>query len=154
MQGQQGSGKSSAIRALCPNEEYFSSSLGIGDTPKEVIETTAGKWLVELAGMDERYAPAIKEMLFRTVDRARLSYDRQITERPRQFILFGSVNEEQYLRDPAGNRRFWPVTISGKLHPDEMRGRIERVRDQLWAESAFYEAHLADSRRWAEGKKA
>ena len=48
------------------------------------------------------------------------------------------------VRDPsaftAGNWRFWPVTISGRLHPDEMREHIERVRDQLWAEAAFYEA--------------
>ena len=40
----------------------------------------------------------------------------------------------------AGNWRFWPVTISGQLDPDEMREHIERVRDQLWAEAAFYEA--------------
>ena len=83
LQGPQGSGKSSAIRALCPNEEYFSGSLGIGDTPKEVIEATMGKWLVELAdlaGMDGRTAFAIKDMLFRTVDRARSAYGRQITE--------------------------------------------------------------------------
>ncbi len=143
LQGPQGKGKSSAIRALCPNEDYFSDSLGIGDAQKEVIEATTGKWMIELAelsGMGKRDANAVKSMLSRMVDAARLSYGRIGTERPRQFILFGSVNEEQYLRDPTGNRRFWPVTIGGQLDPDEMRGHIERTRDRLWAEAAYYEA--------------
>ena len=143
LQGPQGKGKSSAIRALCPNEDYFSDSLGIGDAQKEVIEATTGKWLIELAelsGMGKRDANAVKSMLSRMVDAARLSYGKLSTERPRQFVLFGSVNEEQYLRDPTGNRRFWPVTISGQLDPDEMRGHIERTRDRLWAEAAYFEA--------------
>jgi predicted P-loop ATPase len=100
LQGPQGKGKSSAIRALCPDEEFFSDSLGIGDDQKHVIEATAGKWLIELAelsGMGKRDANAVKSMLSRMVDAARLSYGRLSSERPRQFILFGSVNEEQYL---------------------------------------------------------
>ena len=123
LQGRQGKGKSSAICALCPDEEWFTDSLGIGDDQKEVIEHTSGKWLVEmaeLAGMGKRDANEAKAMISRKVDRARLSYGRLNTERPRQFVLFGTVNEAQYLRDPTGNRRYWPVSISGKLDPDEM----------------------------------
>jgi predicted P-loop ATPase len=144
LQGRQGKGKSSAICALCPDEEWFSDSLGIGDDQKQVIEHTAGKWLVEmaeLAGMGKRDANVAKSMISRKVDRARLSYGRLNTERPRQFVLFGTVNEAQYLRDPTGNRRYWPVSISGKLDPDEMCSHIIRNRDQLWAEAAYYEAH-------------
>jgi predicted P-loop ATPase len=143
LQGLQGKGKSSAICALCPDEEWFSDSLGIGDDQKQVIEHTAGKWLVEmaeLAGMGKRDANVAKSMISRKVDRARLSYGRLNTERPRQFVLFGTVNEAQYLRDQTGNRRYWPVSISGKLDPDKMCEAIARDRDQLWAEAAFYEA--------------
>ena len=100
-----------------PDEDWFTDSLGIGDEQKEVIEHTAGKWLVEmaeLAGMGKRDANQAKAMISRKVDRARLSYGRLNTERPRQFVLFGTVNEAQYLRDPTGNRRYWPVSISGR----------------------------------------
>ncbi len=143
LQGRQGRGKSSAICALCPDEDWFTDSLGIGDDEKEVIEHTAGKWLVEmaeLAGMGKRDANQAKAMISRKVDRARLSYGRLNTERPRQFVLFGTVNEAQYLRDPTGNRRYWPASISGRLDPDEARDNIARDRDQLWAEAAYYEA--------------
>ncbi len=143
LQGHQGKGKSSAICALCPDEEWFTDSLGIGNDQKEVIEHTSGKWLVEmaeLAGMGKRDANEAKAMISRKVDRARLSYGRLNTERQRQFVLFGTVNETQYLRDPTGNRRYWPVSISGKLDPDEMCAHIVRNRDQLWAEAAYYQA--------------
>ncbi len=141
--GRQGRGKSSAIAALCFDEELFTDSLCIGDDEKKVIEQTGGKWiaeLAELAGMGKRDSNTAKAMISRKVDRSRLSFGRLTSERPRQFILFGTVNEEQFLRDPTGNRRYWPVKISGKLDPDEMCAHIIRTRDQLWAEAAYYEA--------------
>ncbi len=55
--GRQGKGKSSAIAALCFDEELFTDSLCIGDDEKKVIEQTGGKWIVELAelaGMGKR----------------------------------------------------------------------------------------------------
>ena len=46
LQGPQGAGKSSSIKALCPDEDYFTDSLSVGADQKEVIEITTGKWLV------------------------------------------------------------------------------------------------------------
>ena len=143
LQGPQGKGKSSAIAALCPSPDWFTDSLGIGDEQKQVIEVTTGKWLVELAelaGMGKRDANSVKSMLSRTVDTARLSYGRLSTARPRQFILFGTVNEAQFLRDATGNRRYWPVSMSGRADPDDMREHIARNRDLLWAEASYFEA--------------
>ena len=143
LQGGQGKGKSSGIKALCPDEDYFSDSLSVGADQKEVIEITTGKWLVEFAeldGMGKREAGTIKAQLSRQVDGARMAYGRARTERPRQCVFFGTVNENHYLRDATGNRRFWPVTISGKKDPDEIVANITCDRDQLWAEAAHYEA--------------
>ncbi len=143
LQGPQGTGKSSSIKALCPDEEYFTDSLSVGADQKEVIDITTGKWLVELpelTGMGKREAGTVKAQLSRQVDGARLSYGRARSERPRQCVFFGTVNDAHYLRDATGNRRFWPVSISGKFDPDEIAANISRDRDRLWAEAAYYEA--------------
>ncbi|MEJ2117256.1 MAG: virulence-associated E family protein, partial [Alphaproteobacteria bacterium] len=143
LQGRQGRGKSSAVRALCPSEDYFTDNLGVGADQKAIIEVTTGKWLVELAeldGMGKRDASTVKAMISRQVDGARLAYGRSSTERPRQFVLIGTCNDSQYLRDTTGNRRFWPVTIGDAYDPDEAVTRLIQDRDQLWAEAAHFEA--------------
>jgi len=143
LQGPQGKGKSSAIKALCPDEEYFGDNLIVGADQKEVIEQTSGKWLVELPeldGISRKEASSTKSMLSRQVDKSRLAYGRLPIERPRQFVFFGTVNDSHFLHDTTGNRRFWPVAISGVLNPDEIVANITRDRDQLWAEAAHYEA--------------
>ena len=105
MEGYQGAGKSSLIQALSPEPHYFTDSLVIGSDDKKVIELTAGKWLVEFAeldGMTKKEAGTIKHFISRQKDCARLSYARgYASERPRQFVLFGTCNESQYLRDPT-----------------------------------------------------
>jgi predicted P-loop ATPase len=142
LEGPQGAGKSSGIAALCPDGELFTDSLVVGADQKEVIEITEGKWIVEFAeldGMGKSDASTIKAMLSRRIDSARLSYGRYRTERPRQFTLWGTVNDEEYLRDTTGNRRFWPVKI-GSIDPLRLVPRITADRDQLWAEAAHFEA--------------
>jgi predicted P-loop ATPase len=75
-------------------------------------------------------------MLSRQADRARLAYARGYASSfPRQFTLWGSTNDTEYLRDATGNRRFWPVKVSAI----NLEG-IHRDRDQIWAEAACYEA--------------
>jgi predicted P-loop ATPase len=145
LQGRQGRGKSSTVCALCPEEDYFTDNLTLGADQKQIIEITTGKWLVEQAeldGMGKKDASTIKAMISRRIDGARLAYGRSGTERRRQFVLFGTVNDLHFLRDQTGNRRFWPVTVghSADYDPDEAKALIESNRDQLWAEAAHYEA--------------
>ena len=152
---EQGVGKSTAIRTLA-GDEWFTDALSIGEDPKGVIEQTSGAWLVEIAelsGIRRSEVEQVKAMISRQVDRARLAYGRFASDRARQFVLFGTVNESQYLRNSTGNRRFWPVRV----------GRIDlkaltRDRDQIWAEAAFHEtrgeAIELPERLWAEAAKA
>ena len=72
-------------------------------------------------------------------DRARMAWGRFPSRVPRQFVMFGSTNNERYLKDPTGNRRFCPVRV-GKIDLEALK----RDRDQLWAE-AFTRAQRGES---------
>lgn len=137
LQGAQDIGKSSAIRALCPDATWFTDQLEVGADPKVTIEKTAGAWLIEmpeLDGLGRRDTNRVKSFVTTTHDRARLAYGRFAVTRPRQFVLFGTTNESHYLSDLTGNRRFWIVRAT-KADP----AGLATARDQLWAEAVVTE---------------
>jgi hypothetical protein len=146
LESPQGTNKSSMLRALCPREEWFSDDLPLGVDSKQVIERTAGKWIIEaseLHGYSNADVEKLKAQLSRQTDGpVRLAYGRVPIEVPRQFIPAGTGNPQaHYLRDSTGNRRFWPVAVD--------RCDVEAIvrdRDQLWAEAAVREASGASIR--------
>jgi predicted P-loop ATPase len=130
LESPQGQGKSTALEKLA-SPDFFTDTLQLDVDPKVVIEQATGKWIVEaseLGGLAKRDVESLKALLSRKVDRARLSYARRAEDVPRQFVLAGTTNTREYLRDDTGNRRFWPVTVS-KID----LAALERDRDQLWA---------------------
>ena len=48
-----------------------------------------------------------------------------------QCVFFGTTNEEEFLRDRTGNRRYWPITVSGQLDREAFEANV----DQIWAEA-------------------
>ena len=148
MESAQGKEKSTTIKALCPNEEWFSDGLPLDSDSQKVIEQTAGKWIVEcadLSGMKKSDIDHLKTFLSRTHDTARLAYDRMVTTRARGFVLIGTTNSNQYLKDSTGNRRFWPLRT-----PQFSVKRLAHDRDQLWAEAVVKEAEPGCSIRLPE----
>jgi predicted P-loop ATPase len=131
LEGKQGVGKSSIASIL--GGEWFGDGVRLGDDPKVMIEQTAGKWIIEvpeLSGMSNKEVECIKAQISRTHDRARLAYARLSSDVPRQFVLIGTTNDDKYLKDKSGNRRFMPVRV-GKIDLDALKFE----RDQLWAEA-------------------
>ena len=137
LEGEQGVGKSSIIVTLCHDESWFSDGLPLNVDAKQVIERTAGKWLIEaseLSGMHESKVEPLKSFLSRRTDGpTRMAYAHLPVEKPRQFVLIGTTNSEAYLDDSTGNRRFWPVK-TGEIKLDE----LARDKDQLWAEAVAW----------------
>jgi len=135
----QGFLKSSLLRALCKNDDWFTDDFSLHVESKQLIEQTSGKWIIEasdLQGMRATDVTKLKSMLSRQIDGpVRLAYARTPVEISRQFVLFGTTNAINYLKDQTGNRRFWPVEVQ--------RCDVEWMvanRDQLWAEAAHREA--------------
>ena len=138
LQGVQGAGKSTLFETLCPNPEWFSDAINTAMDTKQIMEVTQGKWIVEvpeLSKMGGTETEHIKALLSRKVDSARMSYGKHTTDAPRQFVMVGTTNADQFLLDDTGNRRFWPVRV-GTINTEA----ITDLRDQLWAEAAVREA--------------
>lgn len=131
LEGEQGTRKSSALRILA-GEEYFTDEyLAIGS--KDSYMTIQGNWIVEMSELEslrKAEVEQIKQFLSRQVDRYRPPYGRLVIDQPRQCVLIGTTNNDTYLQDSTGHRRFWPVKITQvDLH------QLARDRDQLWAEA-------------------
>lgn len=139
LEGLQGAGKSRTARALAVNPDWFTDRLPDLHTADAAIQL-AGRWIVELAELAAvRHTASIessKAYLTRTFDVYRPPYGRRSISVPRQCVFLGSTNEDTYLRDRTGNRRYWPVKC-GDIDIEY----LERDRDQLWAEAfAAYRA--------------
>ena len=141
---EQGNNRSSALQVLAVEREWFSDNLPLGASAKETIEALSGHWILEaseLQGMRKGDIDKVKAFASRDTDRARMAYDRAVTEARRQCVIIGTTNSERYLRDLTGNRRFWPVR-TGRFDLDALK----RDRDQLWAEASAREASGASIR--------
>ena len=144
LESPQGTNKSTALKVLAVRDDWFTDDLPLNAEAKRVIEALSGKWIVEageLKGMRQGGANHLKGLLSRTHDKARMAYDRLEREVPRQCVIVGTTNDSRYLRDLTGNRRFWPVAVTG-FDLDALR----RDRDQLWAEAAARESEGAPIR--------
>lgn len=132
LEGKTGIKKSTALRALA-GDQWFTEIAGMID-PKETPQLMRRKWIIELSELAAlrrtREQETIKGFLSRQEDNYRPPYGKRARDFPRQSVFAGTTNEERYLRDPTGARRFWPIEC-GTIH----RRGIEIERDMLWAEA-------------------
>jgi Virulence-associated protein E/Bifunctional DNA primase/polymerase, N-terminal len=148
LEGPQGLRKSLALETLCARKEWYSDDFRLHMDTVKLMELSAGKLILEiseLSGMKKTEIEHVKALLSKHTDSGRLAWARSRSDQHRQFILVGTTNEEQYLRDESGNRRFLPVKVTAIDI-----AAIERDRDQLWGEAAYYEAKGESI--WLEGE--
>lgn len=139
LEGPQGIGKSTGIKRLY-GQSYFGEIDGDLKERKYMAEQMAGNWVLELpelSSMHKAEANDAKAFMTRQYDDVRLSYDRNVSELPRQCVIWGTTNDESYLRDKTGGRRYWPILCSG-AYIDTIG--IMKNRDSIWQDA--YRAYL------------
>jgi predicted P-loop ATPase len=135
--GKQGIGKSTALRALCHDPNWFSDDISPNLIERDTKESLRGKWIIELAEIPHvrREAERVKAFFTRREDRYREAYGMLNRDHARQCVFVGTSNDVEFV-DPTGNRRFWPIALAGQIGV----ARITADRDQLWAEAvALYD---------------
>lgn len=138
LQGEQGIGKSTFISVMAGN---WLGSLSLSAGAKEQCETLTASWIVEipeLKGMRQADTDAIKDLISRTSDDYRAAYARKRTKNPRHCIFIASTNDNNFLKDTTGNRRFWVVPIKGKGDPGKWFKQLTADRAQIWREARHY----------------
>ena len=134
--GPQGAGKSTFAQKI--GMSWYSDSFGTIQG-KEAYESIQGVWIMEmgeLAGLRKAEMETIKHFISKCEDRYRVAYGKRTETFPRQCIFIGTTNNREFLNDPTGNRRFWPVDVAVK---DTVRSIWRDLNqseiDQLWAEA-------------------
>ena len=131
--GPQGCRKSTTLAKL--GKSWFSDSFYTVQG-KEAYEQIQGFWLIEMGEMAatrKAELESIKQFVSKQSDSYRAAYAKRTQEHPRQCAFFGTTNDDEFLRDATGGRRFWPVTVTDKGRETGDYFTAEIV-DQVWAE--------------------
>lgn len=142
IEGRQGARKSSLLNVL-GGEWYTDASSGFGT--KDFYQQLRGKIIVEISELDlfrKSDVNTIKRVLTTRVDEYRPPYAAKTQAFARRCVFIGTTNQDEYLLDETGNRRFWPITTTN-VDIDA----VVRDREQLFAE-AF--ARLSSGETWWE----
>ena len=102
---------------------------------KDAFMALRATWLFEwqeLAAMQKsRTRETLKAFLTSRVDRFRPPYGHTVQDFPRSCVIVGTSNEDSFLSDPTGNRRFWPIKIEKEIDIETVR----RLRVSVWGEA-------------------
>jgi hypothetical protein len=150
--GAQGIGKSTFLRHLCPPQlhDYYSETLPDLHN-KDSFEALSDNFIInvsELASFQHADYNTLKGYLTLSKVKYRKAYGHYPISRPRRASFCGDTNDDRFLSDPTGNRRFWVI----KLEPDNpLDDPIDELPpycgDQVWAQAlAQKDDILADNR--------
>lgn len=139
LEGPQGTRKSTAFRILAGD---FVRVADLSTVDRDAKMLIGAAWIVEfgeLDGISKVEAARLKSFITTPTDSYRTPYGRDSEDWQRRCIFVGTTNDAEYLQDPTGMRRFWPVAVT-----QIDAAALERDRDALWAEATrVYEMHVA-----------
>lgn len=145
--GPQGCGKSTAVAALVPGPSFY-MEVSLSEKESDMARKMRGRLvgeIAELRGLGTREIEHVKAFVTRTHENWVPKYrECQITF-ARRLVFIGTSNEDSFLDDVTGNRRWAPINVGDINVP-----KIVADRDQLWAEAAI--RFLADGVTFEEAE--
>jgi hypothetical protein len=130
--GKQGARKSSGVEAMAPTPETF-VEVSLHDKEDDIRRKMVGSLIGEigeLAGLNKREIDWFKMFTVRRKEEWVPKWCERTTAYPRRLLFMATTNEDKFLRDATGERRWLPLEVGDV----DVSGIIEN-RDQLWAEA-------------------
>ncbi len=130
--GEQGCGKSTGIEAICPHPDFF-TEIDFNDKDADQARKMLGRLvgeISELKGLRTKDEESIKALVTRTQDEWIMKFKEFPTVYLRRITFIGTTNENNFLSDITGNRRWLPIKV-GKVNVES----IKKDRIQLYAEA-------------------
>ena len=137
LKGAQGLGKTRWLHYLLPNPSWGKEGVSMDPTKKDDLLKALSYWIVELgevnASIRQEKLDQLKAFTTESTDALRVPYGRAVEARPRTTVFYATVNNDSFLRDETGERRYWVIAIKDICLDQSLDMR------QLWGEVA----HLA-----------
>lgn len=134
LEGKQGCGKSTSL-SIIGGDWHLETTLKADN--KDFFLQFKGKLIVEFSEgetLSRTETKNMKAMISTQVDTYRAPYGRVMKDVPRRCVFAMSTNQDEYLKDESGNRRFYPVEVVRDFVDFEW---LKANRDQLYAEALY-----------------
>jgi predicted P-loop ATPase len=135
--GDQGLRKSTFFQELFPLElqdQSFTDTLNMLKLDKDQVIKLARYAVVEigeLSALNKSDIETVKMAITQRRGDERAAYAALHAQYPRRAVFCGTTNKDEFLRDPTGNRRFWPVPINSDVDLEKLR----TLRNKVWAQA-------------------
>jgi len=136
-QGKQGIGKTRFFEKLALRSAYFGEGICLDPRDKDSVIQATSKWISELGELGstmKKDMDSVKAFLTKSTDEYRTPYGKASLHYPRITSFVGTVNEDEFLIDQTGNRRFVPIPLPLDLVIDYETQIKPFNALQLWAQ--------------------
>jgi predicted P-loop ATPase len=113
--------------------DFFTESIE-DVTSADDIQVLYEHWIAEIPEIDgaldsRKGNAAVKKFFSNQVDQLRPAYGRERLKFPRRSVVAGTTNEDEFLLDRTGNRRYWVCPVLKRIDV----ATLERDRHRIWA---------------------
>lgn len=141
LEGEQGLGKSTALQIL-GDKWYVETTMAVDN--KDFFMQLRKKMIVEFSEGEVLSKTEVKKMkaiITTQIDTYRPPYERFTIDVPRHCVFAMTTNQDEYLKDETGNRRWLPVACIGEINNNWLREN----KDQLLAEAYYRVVELKET---------
>lgn len=146
-QGEQGKGKTTFFQHLAIDDRYFGGGLTLDPRNKDSVMQATSKWISELGEIGstmKKDMDSVKAFITNAVDEYRVPYGKATLRYPRITSFVGTVNDDKFLIDQTGNRRFATVPLDDNVVIDYTTQIKPFNSLQLWVQVANIVEYLIE----------